>query len=215
MNKAAQSASRKTNAQSKSGDLRCADPTPAEAELEQFLNRLGNGVLAGEFIREWPIGDWTVDFYFPANQLAIEVDGGYHRAQSRWRKDLQKTADLKARGITVLRLVNAEVFGDRERLTMRLRVAWQSAQRQAASQNFSVEEPRALPYFAVTPPILERLANFVLGNGEPQERTLTTYRCFTQPYENIVRSRGAWSIWRVRWVEAASLRPPLRHRPTG
>ena len=102
-------------------------PTPAEASLEQILNQLGDGVLSGTFKREHRVGNWLVDFYFPAIRLAIEVDGGYHRAQSRWRKDLRKTADLRAQGITVLRLTNAQVFGDRAVLVELLRGAWRSA----------------------------------------------------------------------------------------
>ena len=108
-------------------DLRRLEPTPAEAELERILRQLGTGALAGEFRREWPVGDWVVDFYFPTIRLAIEVDGGYHRAQSRWRLDLAKSRDLEERGITLLRLNNAEVFGDRERLVARLRAAWRAA----------------------------------------------------------------------------------------
>ena len=102
------------------------EPTPAEAALERLLNQLGNGALAGEFERERVFGAWRVDFYFPAVKLAIEVDGGYHRAQSRWRKDLHKTTELEAQGITVLRVTNAEVFGDRDRLVAKLRDAWRT-----------------------------------------------------------------------------------------
>ena len=102
-------------------------PTPAEAELERILNTLGGGALAGEFWREFPVGNWLIDFYFPAIKLAIEVDGGYHRAPLQWRRDLHKTAELEARGITVLRLTNAEVLGARERLIEKLRVAWRVA----------------------------------------------------------------------------------------
>ncbi|MBL8380625.1 MAG: DUF559 domain-containing protein [Burkholderiales bacterium] len=108
-------------------DTRRLAPTPAEAELERILRELGGGALAGEFRREWPIGDWVVDFYIPMVRLAIEVDGGYHRAPSRRRADLTKRRDLEARGIVVLRLANAEVFGDRERLLTRLRAAWRAA----------------------------------------------------------------------------------------
>ena len=126
-------------------DARRLEPTPAEAELARILGELGGGALAGEFRREWPVGDWVLDFYFPSIQMAIEVDGGYHRAQSRWRLDLHKTRDLKARGITVLRLVNAEVFGDRERLVARLRAAWRAAVRNIRHRSRGVCEP-CVPY---------------------------------------------------------------------
>ena len=131
--------------------LRQHQATPAEVEFAIILNGLANGALTGEFRREWPVGDWIVDFYFPAIKLAIEVDGGYHRAQSQWRRDLRKTRDLEARGITVLRLVNAEVLGDRERLIARLRAAWRAAQHQAVQQHFTVREPQAPPYCTALP----------------------------------------------------------------
>ncbi len=131
-------------------DARRLEPTPAEAELERILRELGGGALAGEFRREWPVGDWLIDFYFPSIKLAIEVDGGYHRAQSRWRLDLTKTRDLEARGITVLRLINAEVFSDRERLVARLRAAWRVALEKSRQRPNSLREPEASVYWAAT-----------------------------------------------------------------
>lgn len=130
--------------------------TRAEAELERILNSLGNGALRGEFKREWRVGDWALDFYFQDIRLAIEVDGGYHRARSRWRKDLQKTRELEARHITVLRLTNAEVLGDRERLVSRLRAAWRAAlagSRLHGATGFCVREPDAPAYFVAAAPM--------------------------------------------------------------
>ena len=126
--------------------------TGAEAALEQILNSLGNGALRGGFKREWRVGDWVLDFYFPDIRLAIEVDGGYHRALSRWRKDWHKTRDLESRGITVLRLANSEVFGGRERLVMRLRAAWRSAQARVAARGFRASEP-AVPAYGPALPV--------------------------------------------------------------
>ena len=126
--------------------------TDAETGLEQILNSLGNGALRGEFQREWRVGDWVVDFYFADIWLAIEVDGGYHRALSRWRKDLHKTRNLEARGITVLRLTNSEVLGDRERLVTRLRAAWRAAlehSRALRGAGVSMREPEAPDYLAL------------------------------------------------------------------
>ena len=116
--------------------------TLAEAEFERILNALGNGALRGEFVREWPVGHWLLDFYFASIKLAIEVDGGYHRAPLQWRRDLHKTAELESLGITVLRLTNAEVFGDRERLIVKLRAAWRVAQAQVLVCNNAKSPPR-------------------------------------------------------------------------
>ena len=128
-------------------------PTQAEAELECIFNTLGGGALNGEFVREWPLGNWLIDFYFPAVKLAIEVDGGYHRAPLQWRRDLHKAAELDAEGITLVRLGNAEVFGERQRLIGKLRAAWRVAQQrtEAAAQpgirnagRHEVREPSAI-----------------------------------------------------------------------
>jgi very-short-patch-repair endonuclease len=124
--------------------------TPAEDALDAFLSQLAGGSLKGAYRREWPIGDWRVDFYFPDAQLAIEVDGGYHRAQSRWRMDQWKAHDLASRGITLLRLANAEVFGDRQRLVERLRAAWRLALRNQRHRARHVEEAREC--YRVRPP---------------------------------------------------------------
>lgn len=124
--------------------------TAAEARLEHILCELGGGALRGAYRREWPIGDWRLDFYFPEVQLAIEVDGGYHRAQSRWRMDQWKARDLAARGITLLRLANAQVFGDREELVNRLRAAWRLALRNQRHRARRVEEVREC--YRVRPP---------------------------------------------------------------
>ena len=137
---------KRVDEQIEAAEARRLEPTPAEAELERILRELGAGALAGEFRREWPVGDWIVDFYFPTIKLAIEVDGGYHRAQSRWRLDLHKTRDLQERGITVLRLVNTEVFGDRERLVARLRAAWRAAAQNVRRGPTTLREPRCAVY---------------------------------------------------------------------
>ncbi len=129
-------------------DMRRLAPTEAEAELERILRTLGGGALAGEFRREWPVGDWTLDFYFPTVRLAIEVDGGYHRAQWRWRLDLAKNRDLEARGITVLRLANAEVFGDRGKLVTRLRSAWRVATENVRRDPKTLREPAPQTYWS-------------------------------------------------------------------
>jgi len=124
------------------GDARRLAPTAAEAALERILNELGEGALRGEFKREWPLQGWFLDFYFPSIRLAIEVDGGYHRAQAQWREDQRKAAGLQAHGITLLRLSNREVFGDRERLVRRLRAAWRQAT--ASQRGSAAGEERAV-----------------------------------------------------------------------
>ena len=106
-------------------------PTRAERELGAILSGLNEGALEGRFRREWVCGEWIVDFYFPEVRLGIEVDGGYHRSTLQHGRDLVKTSGLEDAGVTLLRLTNAEVFGDRARLVGKLREAWRSAARRA------------------------------------------------------------------------------------
>jgi very-short-patch-repair endonuclease len=105
-------------------------PTRAERALAALLNEVSGHALEGRFERECVCGDrWLVDFYFPEVRLAIEVDGGYHRSTFQLGWDLFKTAELESAGITVVRLTNQEVLGDRARLVAKLRDAWRRASR--------------------------------------------------------------------------------------
>jgi very-short-patch-repair endonuclease len=110
-------------------------PTRAERALTGFLNELNGHALEGRFEREWVCGDrWIVDFYFPEVRLALEVDGGYHRSTFQLGWDLFKAAELEGAGLTVVRLTNQEVLGDRARLVAKLRQAWRTAARAARPQ---------------------------------------------------------------------------------
>lgn len=112
----------------KFADYRRANPTPAEAEFRRFLNGLNNGVLRGKFVREHIIsGKWIVDFFFPEIRLAVEIDGSVHLQGIQKIKDKMKDADAERFDITVLRLTNAEVAGDKERLAAKLREGWRAA----------------------------------------------------------------------------------------
>jgi very-short-patch-repair endonuclease len=113
-------------------DERRERPTRAERTLAAILSGLNEGALEGRFRREWVCGErWIVDFYFPEVRLAVEVDGGYHRSTAQRGWDLFKESGLESAGVTVLRLTNEEVFGDRDRLLEKLRHAWRAALRKA------------------------------------------------------------------------------------
>lgn len=105
-------------------------PTPAERRLSWILNSLNRGVLKGRFRKQHVVsGRWIVDFFFPEIRLAIEVDGSFHLSEERRALDREKEQDCARFDITLLRLKNAEVFGDRERLIERLRDGWRTALR--------------------------------------------------------------------------------------
>lgn len=112
----------------KNAEERRANPTQAEAELQRILISLNGGALRGKFKREHILsGKWIVDFFFEEIRLAIEVDGSVHDSPIQRAKDRQKDADCKRFDITVLRLRNGEIFGDRNRLVEKLRAGWRAA----------------------------------------------------------------------------------------
>jgi very-short-patch-repair endonuclease len=115
-------------------DHRRERPTRAERALAEILGELNGGALDGRFQRECVCaGRWIVDFYFPEVQLAIEVDGGYHRATAQQGWDHYKESGLESAGVTLLRLTNEQVLGDRARLLGKLREAWRAARRLRAA----------------------------------------------------------------------------------
>src|SRR5271170_7338305 len=84
------------------------DQTDAEQKLWSGLraNRLdGLG-----FRRQFPIGNFIVDFCCREQRLVVEVDGGQHMDEAE--ADQKRTELLEARGYLVLRFWNSEVLSN-------------------------------------------------------------------------------------------------------
>ncbi|MGA9164034.1 MAG: DUF559 domain-containing protein [Thiobacillus sp.] len=104
--------------------------TRAEQELERILNSLNGGVLRSRFFREWAFADrWILDFFFHEIRLGIEVDGSIHDLPSQALKDREKEQACDEWDITLIRIKNEEVFGNRDVLVEKLRDGWRTAQR--------------------------------------------------------------------------------------
>jgi len=117
-------------------DLLSAAPKSERSDIPQqrrslrpSSNSLGHGVLRGKFHREWAYGRWILDFLFWENGLGIEIDGGYHQSATQRKLDAQKNADCAQVGITLIRISNHEVFGDRDKLVAKLREGYRAANR--------------------------------------------------------------------------------------
>src|SRR5512139_1611588 len=69
-------------------------------DVERRLwHRLGNAQIDGaSFRRQHPAGRYVLDFYCPALQLAVELDGGQHERAPH--ADRQRDEWLKRRGVT-------------------------------------------------------------------------------------------------------------------
>ena len=82
--------------------------TPAERALWQMLK--GSRLEGRKFRRQHSVGGFVVDFYCPAERLAVELDGAVHDDPARARYDGKRQRALEQRGIRVLRFRNAEVL---------------------------------------------------------------------------------------------------------
>jgi len=63
-----------------------------------------------KFRRQFPIGDFIVDFCCKDHKLVIELDGGQHNEPAGIAKDARRTAELERRGYRVMRFWNNEVL---------------------------------------------------------------------------------------------------------
>ena len=82
--------------------------TPAEAKLWTYLQR---SQLAGrKFRRQHSVGGYILDFYCPAECLAIELDGAVHDSEMAQLYDEERDLFLRHCGIRVLRFENSWVF---------------------------------------------------------------------------------------------------------
>ena len=82
--------------------------TSAEAALWSLLK--GKQLKGRKFRRQHSIGNYIVDFYCPAEKLAIELDGDGHFTSGGWEDDQEREEFLENQGIRVIRFENDEVF---------------------------------------------------------------------------------------------------------
>ncbi|WP_229311166.1 endonuclease domain-containing protein [Larkinella soli] len=77
---------------------------------EALWFRLRRSQLDGrKFRRQHSIGYFILDFYCPAERLAIEVDGFIHDAPENQANDQERDRALATLDITVLRVRNEEI----------------------------------------------------------------------------------------------------------
>ena len=85
-----------------------SDMTAAEQQLWARLRR--KQVCGLQFYRQKPLAGYIVDFYCPAAQLVIELDGSQHLEQQALEYDRLRTLVLEQMGLTVLRFDNRQVL---------------------------------------------------------------------------------------------------------
>ena len=65
-------------------------------------------------LRQYSVGPYIVDFYYPKQRLAIELDGGQHNEDHGQQYDQHRTNYLVQQDIRVIRFWNNEVLGNKE-----------------------------------------------------------------------------------------------------
>ena len=65
-----------------------------------------------QFLRQYIIGDYIVDFLCRDAGLVIEVDGGYHSEPRQQTNDEERTDWLESQGYHVMRFTNEEILNN-------------------------------------------------------------------------------------------------------
>ena len=61
------------------------------------------------FQRQKAIGNYIADFYCAKARLVVELDGGGHYTEEQMDKDVQRTENLTAMNLTVVRICNLDI----------------------------------------------------------------------------------------------------------
>ena len=93
--------------------------TPAEATLWRSLK--GSKLDGRKFRRRHSFGNYILDFYCPAERLAVELDGQVHRNDNAELYDYERKMFLKYYGIKVIRFENFLVFDEHEYVLVRIK----------------------------------------------------------------------------------------------
>lgn len=94
------------------------DQTKQETTVWNLLrNHKINGL---KFKRQYPIGNYIVDFVCHEIQLIIEIDGGQHNDDEHKIYDIERSQYLNSRGYTVIRFWNNEIDNNLEGVYQRI-----------------------------------------------------------------------------------------------
>jgi very-short-patch-repair endonuclease len=80
------------------------------AEIRLWSGLRGRRLQGHKFVRQHPVGPFTVDFLCREAALVIEADGATHSEDRDIGYDKQRTDYLKAEGYRVLRIQNDDIY---------------------------------------------------------------------------------------------------------
>ncbi|MCA9294132.1 MAG: DUF559 domain-containing protein [Phycisphaerales bacterium] len=91
---------------SRARELRQQETPPEGIIWSKLRNRRLGGL---KFRRQYACPPYTLDFYCPDAQLAVEIDGHVHRSPQQAEHDAKRDAFLAKQGIAVFRVPAREV----------------------------------------------------------------------------------------------------------
>ena len=62
-----------------------------------------------KFRRQFPIGEYIVDFVCEEKKLVIELDGGQHNEPNNIKKDSERSSFIETQGYKVIRFWNSDI----------------------------------------------------------------------------------------------------------
>lgn len=86
----------------------------AGAETRLWERLRSSQLLGRKFRRQHSVGMYVLDFYCPAERLAVEVDGSVHATEQARQHDAERDATLAQLSIHTVRITNSEVENDIE-----------------------------------------------------------------------------------------------------
>ena len=92
--------------------------TPQEAKMWKILR---NFQIQGlKFRRQYPIGNYIIDFVCKEIKLIIEIDGGQHNEPNNIEYDKTRTEFLESKGYKVIRFWNCDIDSNIEGVYQRI-----------------------------------------------------------------------------------------------
>ena len=96
----------------------CKEQTPQESK---FWSIVRNHKFYGlEFRRQYPMGDYIVDFICREKKIIIELDGGQHNEPDNIEKDNIRTEFIESNGYKVIRFWNNDILSNIEGVYQKL-----------------------------------------------------------------------------------------------
>ena len=94
------------------GNAKSMRKAMTDAELKLWNAVRAHRLMDLGFRRQFPIGNFIVDFACPQKRIIVELDGSQHNDSGALRYDMARTGFLEKSGWTVLRFANDDVLND-------------------------------------------------------------------------------------------------------